>query len=56
MPTIAGAHSPLITDTSIDQAFQLLRDLPATPRSPWPGQRAFDTDVPAADPTTRHTR
>ena len=35
MTTIATAHSPLITDTSIDHAFQLLRDLPATPAPPW---------------------
>lgn len=28
MTTIASAHSPLITDASIDQAFALLRDLP----------------------------
>ena len=39
MTTIATAHSPLITDTSIDHAFRLLRDLPATPAPPWPGKR-----------------
>jgi hypothetical protein len=30
-----GAHSPLITDTGIDHAFRLLRELPATPAPPW---------------------
>ncbi len=37
MTTIAGAHSPLITDPSIDDAFRLLRALPATPPPSWPG-------------------
>jgi flavorubredoxin len=45
MTTIASAHSPLISDTSIDHAFRLLRDLPATPAPPWPGQRPLDTLV-----------
>jgi flavorubredoxin len=34
MTTIAASRSPLIDDTSIDQAFQLLRDLPASPPPP----------------------
>jgi flavorubredoxin len=42
MTTIATAHSPLITDTTIDQAFQLLRDLPATPAPPCPDQQVLD--------------
>ena len=52
MTTIASAHSPLITDSSIDQAFRLLRDLPATPAPPWPDQRTLDLAAPAADLTT----
>jgi flavorubredoxin len=39
MTTIATAHSPLIADASIDDAFRLLRDLPATGGAPRPGQR-----------------
>jgi flavorubredoxin len=41
MTTIASAHSPLITDASIDDAFRLLRALPATPAPPWPGPHAL---------------
>jgi flavorubredoxin len=45
MTTIATAHSPLITDTSLDDAFRLLRDLPATgaPRSGQRGRRVPDS-------------
>ena len=35
MTAIAGAHSPLITDTSGDHAFRLLRELPAAAAPPW---------------------
>jgi flavorubredoxin len=46
MTTIATAHSPLIDDTSIDHAFQLLRDLPAAPPPTWADPPALATLVP----------
>jgi flavorubredoxin len=52
MSTIASAHSPLITDMSIDEAFQLLRDLPASSAVTWPAQRLLDTVVSPAEATT----
>jgi flavorubredoxin len=39
MTNIASAHSPLISDSSIDQAFALLRDLPRTAAAVQPDQR-----------------
>lgn len=38
MTAIATAHSPLISAASIDDAFRLLRDLPAVPAPPAPDQ------------------
>ena len=38
MTTIAAAHSPLITQASIDQAFTLARELPLIPAPPIPDQ------------------
>lgn len=45
MTTIASAHSPLITDTSIDQAFALLRDLLRTAAATYPDERLLDRHV-----------
>jgi flavorubredoxin len=42
MTTIATAHSPLITATSMTDAFTLLRDLPDAAVSPAPNQTALD--------------
>jgi flavorubredoxin len=42
MTTIASAHSPVITDTSIDHAFALLRDLPRIGATPHADHRVFD--------------
>jgi hypothetical protein len=43
MTAVAGTHTPVITDPSIDEAFRLLRDLPATPAPPWPGSAVDDS-------------
>jgi hypothetical protein len=40
--TIATAHSPLITDATMDKAFQLLRDLPSVPVPPMPDQAVLE--------------
>ena len=42
MSTIATAHSPLITDASMEQAFGLLSDLPNVPAPPCPDQVVLD--------------
>jgi flavorubredoxin len=42
MRTIATAHSPLITEETIAEAFALLRELPAIPAPPVPDQVALD--------------
>jgi flavorubredoxin len=42
MKTIATAHSPVITDATMDKAFQILRDLPLVPAPPCPDQAALD--------------
>ena len=39
LTNIASAHSPLITDVSIDHAFALLRDLPRTASATHAGQQ-----------------
>ena len=41
MTTIAAAHSPLISECSIDQAFKLARELPLIPAPPMPDQAAL---------------
>jgi hypothetical protein len=49
--TIASAHSPLITGTSVDAAFDLLVDLPDVEVPPAPDQAALDAivaELPAA--------
>jgi flavorubredoxin len=48
MNTIATAHSPLITDATIDKAFQLLRDLPSVPVPPLPDQAILDAILTGA--------
>jgi len=45
MTTIASAHSPLITETSIDHAFALLRDLLRTAAAPHPDHRLLARHV-----------
>jgi hypothetical protein len=40
--TIATAHSPLITATSVSDAFALLRDLPDVAVPPVPNQAALE--------------
>jgi flavorubredoxin len=42
MTTIASGHSPVITQPSIDAAFDLVRALPATPAPPLPDQSVLD--------------
>jgi len=42
MKVIASAHSPLIVETSIEAAFQILADLPKTPVPPCPDQATLD--------------
>jgi hypothetical protein len=44
MTTIASAHSPLITDTSIDRAFALVRDLPRAAALLEHDQRILEAD------------
>jgi len=49
--TIASAHSPLITGTSVDTAFDLLVDLPNVEVPPAPDQAVLDaiiSQLPAA--------
>jgi flavorubredoxin len=48
MQTIATAHSPLITDGTIDKAFQLLRDLPSVPVPPLPDQAVLEAILTGA--------
>lgn len=40
--TIAGAHTPTIPSTHLDQAFTMLRAMPTTPAPPMPDQAALD--------------
>jgi flavorubredoxin len=42
MNTIVTAHSPLITEPTLDKAFQILRDLPTVPAPPCPEQAALE--------------
>jgi len=42
MTTIASAHSPVITDRSIDAAFDLMRELPVVGAPPVPDQIVLD--------------
>jgi hypothetical protein len=48
MTTIATAHSPLIPESSIDEAFRLLRELPAVPAPPCPDQVVLDAILSGA--------
>jgi flavorubredoxin len=48
MTTIATAHSPLITASSVTDAFALLRDLPDVPVPPEPNQTALETILTTA--------
>ena len=45
MTTIASAHSPVITDRSIDAAFDLIRALPHVPAPPVPDQIALEAII-----------
>ncbi len=47
MTTIAAAHTPLITERSIDTAFELTAALPSVPAPPVPNQQALDAIVAA---------
>jgi flavorubredoxin len=50
MDTIATAHSPLITQATLDHAFRLARELPSVPAPPCPDQivlEALLTGLPA---------
>ena len=42
MRTIATAHSPLITEAAVDDAFRILRELPAVPAPPVPDQLVLE--------------
>ena len=48
MTTIASAHSPTITQQSIDAAFDLARQLPLVDAPPMPGQDVLDQIVAAS--------
>jgi hypothetical protein len=48
MTAVVTAHSPLIGTASIDDAFRLLRDLPAVPAPPAPDQTALDAILSGA--------
>ena len=41
-PVLAGAHTPTIPATHLDQAFAMLRAMPTTPAPPMPDQGALD--------------
>lgn len=43
MTTIASAHSPVITDRSVDAAFRFVRELPGVPAPPVPDQAILET-------------
>jgi hypothetical protein len=45
MTTIASAHSPVITERSLDAAFALMSSLPATPAPPVPDQVVLEAIV-----------
>jgi flavorubredoxin len=45
MTTIAGGHTPIITDRRIDTAFSIIRELPRVPAPPVPDQSILDTVI-----------
>jgi flavorubredoxin len=50
MNTIVTAHSPVITEPSIDKAFQILRDLPSVPAPPVPNQAVLEAILSGVAP------
>jgi flavorubredoxin len=46
--TIATAHCPIITENSMDKAFDILRELPNVPQPPAPNQEVLDAILAAA--------
>jgi flavorubredoxin len=47
MTTIVGAHSPIITDRSVDAAFEIVSELPRIPAPPVPDQTILEAIVGA---------